>query len=148
MTDRSKEEDPFVLTDYVTATELVAHYGTTLAALPTAQQTRYNDYAKNANRAVSSYLYKWIDQLPLDPNGAALEYSKGMAFKFAQRLKQVDDGAVNTANFENLYKEDKEAISKVLMAQPQLVNTRRLVSNGYPDEVIPYSQSYGLSDIL
>lgn len=143
-----KEQEPFVLTEYVTPDELVAHYGTTLAALPTAQQTRYKDYAKNANRSVSSYLYKWVDQLPLKDDGAALEYSKGMAFKFAQRLKQVDDGAVNTANFENLYKEDKEAISKVLMAKPEIVNTRRMVSNGYPDEVIPYSQSYGLSDIL
>jgi len=143
-----KEDDPFVLTTYVSATELVAHYGTTLAALPTAQQTRYNDYAKNANRAVSSFLYKWVDQLPLDPNGAALEYAKGMAFKFAQRLKQVDDGAANNANFQELFKEDKEAIAKVLMSQPAAVNTRRMVSNGYPDEVIPYSQSYGLSDIL
>ena len=143
-----KEESPFVLTQYVTADELVAHYGTTLAALPTAQQTRYNNYALNANRAVSQFLYKWVDALPLDPNGAAISYAKGMAFKFAQRLKQVDDGAVNTANFENLYKEDKDAIAKVLMARPEAVNTRRMVSNGYEDEVIPYSQSYGLSDIL
>lgn len=143
-----KEETPFVLTEYVTADELVLHYGTTLASLPTAQQQRYTDYAENANRAVSAFLYKWVDALPLDANGAAMSYSKGMAFKFAQRLKQVDDGAVNTANFENLYKEDKDAISKVLMARPDAVNTRRMVSNGYPDEVIPYSQSYGLSDIL
>ena len=143
-----KEQTPFVLTEYVTADELVQHYGTTLAALPTSQQQRYSDYAENANRAVSSFLYKYVDALPLDADGAAMSYSKGMAFKFAQRLKQVDDGAVNTANFENLYKEDKDAISKVLMARPDAVNTRRMVSNGYPDEVIPYSQSYGLSDIL
>lgn len=143
-----KEQDPFVLTEYVTAAELVQHYGTTLGALPTSQQTRYNNYAENANRAVSQFLYKYVDSLPLDANGAAMSYSKGMAFKFAQRLKQVDDGAVNTANFDNLYKEDKDAITKVLQARPDQVNTRRMVSNGYPDEVIPYSQSYGLSDIL
>ena len=77
-----------------------------------------------------------------------MEIAKGIAFKFAQRLKQVDDGAVNTANFENLYKEDKDAIKKVLMSQPENVNTRTMVSNAYPDEIIPYSQSYGLSDIL
>ena len=143
-----KTEVPFTLTEYVTADELVQHYGTTLAALPTAQQQRYNDYALNSNRAVSAFLFKWSDQLPLTADSAELSYSKGMAFKFAQRLKQVDDGAVNTANFENLYQEDKDAISKVLMAKPEQVNTRRMVSNGYPDEVIPYSQSYGLSDIL
>ena len=143
-----KEQDPFVLTEYVTADDLVKHYGTTLAALPTSQQQRYSNYAENSNRAVSSFLYKYVDSLPLDPNGAAMSYSKGMAFKFAQRLKQVDDGAVNTANFDNLYKEDKDAITKVLQARPDKVNTRRMVSNGYPDEVIPYSQSYGLSDIL
>lgn len=144
----SKEEDPFVLTEYVTATELVAHYGTTLTALPTAQQTRYNNYALFSNRAVSSFLYKWVDQLPLNPTGAAMNYAKGMAFKYAQRLKQVDDGAVNAKSFEDLYQDDKDLIAKVLMAQPQGVNTRRMVSNGYPDTAVPYSQSYGLSDIL
>lgn len=143
-----KEEIPFALTEFVTATELVAHYGTTLAALPTPQQTRYNNYALNSNRAVTSFLYKWVDQLPLPDTGAAMEISKGMAFKFAQRLKQVDDGALNSENFENLYQEDKAAIEKLLMAQPQGVTTRRMVSNAYPDEIIPYSQSYGLSDIL
>lgn len=144
----SKEEDPFVLTQYVTATELVAHYGQTLASLPANQQTRYNNYALNSNRAVAGFLYKWVDSLPLPTTGAALEISKGMAFKFAQRLKQVDDGSANSANFDTLYLEDKETISKLLMAQPQNVNTRRMISNGYPDLVIPYSQSYGLSDIL
>ena len=144
----SKEDDPFVLTPYVTATELVAHYGTTFAALPVLQQTRYTNYALNANRAVSGFLYKWVDQLPLDSTGAAMEYSKGIAFKYAQRLKQVDDGSANAADFKDLYIEDKEVIAKVLMAQPQDVNARRMVSNGYPETVVPYSQSYGLSDIL
>ena len=143
-----KETIPFVLTSYVTATELVAHYGTTLISLPAAEQTRYNDYALNSNRAVSAFLYKWADQLPLTADTAALEYAKGMAFKFAQRLKQVDDGAVNSANFEKLYAEDKAAIADVLKAQPANVNTRRMVSNGYVDPATPYSQSYGLSDIL
>lgn len=143
-----KETIPFVLTSYVTTDELVAHYGTTLASLPTAQQTRYNDYTLNANRAVSAFLYRWADQLPLTADSAALEYAKGMAFKFAQRLKQVDDGAVNSANFEKLYTEDKAAIADVLKAQPANVNTRRMVSNGYVDPATPYSQSYGLSDIL
>ena len=143
-----KETIPFVLTSYVTATELVEHYGTTLSSLPAAEQTRYNDYALNSNRAVSAFLYKWADQLPLTADTAALEYAKGMAFKFAQRLKQVDDGAVNSANFEKLYAEDKAAIADVLKAQPANVNTRRMVANGYTDPATPYSQSYGLSDIL
>ncbi len=84
-----KEQDPFVLTEYVTDDELVEHYGTTIAALPTNQQQRYANYAENANRAVSQFLYKYVDSLPLDPNGAAMSYAKGMAFKFGQRLKQV-----------------------------------------------------------
>jgi len=144
----SKEADPFVLTQYVTATELVAHYGQTLTALPTAQQTRYNNYALNSNRAVSAFLYKWVDSLPLLTTGAALEYAKGMAFKFAQLLKQVDDGSANSANFDTLYKEDKEIIAKMLMAKPENVNTRRLISNGYGPLLRPYSQSFGVEDIL
>lgn len=144
-----KETDsPFVLTEYVTAEQLVAHYGTTFTALPTAQQQRYTDYALNSNSAVSAFLYTLVDQLPLDTTEAALVYAKAMAFKYAQRLKQVDDGAVNVASFEELYADDKALITKMLKSQPQNVNTRRVVSNSYPDEVVPYSQSYGLSDIL
>lgn len=144
----TKEADPFVLTQYITSAELVAHYGTTLAALPAAQQTRYNNYALFANRAMAGFLYKWVDQLPLPSTGAALEISKGIAFKYAQRLKQVDDGAANVVDFNELYMDDKDAIAKVLMARPENVNTRRMISNAYPDLVPPYSQSYGLSDIL
>ena len=144
----SKEQSPFVLTEYVTAEQLVSHYGQTLASLPSAQQTRYENYALNANRAISSFLYRWVDSLPLPDGTAALEICKGMAFKFAQRLKQVDDGAVNTADFEKLYTEDKEAVARLLMAQPHASNTRRIVSEGYGDRAPPYSQSYGLSDIL
>ena len=77
-----------------------------------------------------------------------MEIAKGIAFKFAQRLKQVDDGSVNSANFDKLYTEDKDSIIKLLKSKPENVNTRRMVSNGYPDTVVPYSQSYGLSDIL
>ena len=95
-----KEADPFVLATYVTATELVAHYGTTLAALPTAQQTRYNDYALNSNRAVSSFLYKWVDQLPLDPNGAALEYAKKNGFLYFECSAKT--GAGVNQSFKNL----------------------------------------------
>lgn len=144
-----KEQSPFVLTEYVTAEQLVKHYGVaTLGDLPTLQQQRYVDYALNSNREISSFLYKWVDALPLPTTGAAFQYASGMAFKYAQRLKQIDDGAINAEPFANLYLEDKEVIAKQLMARPENLNKRRIVSNGYPDEVIPYSQSYGLSDIL
>lgn len=143
-----KEQEPFVLTSYVTAEQLVADYGTTLAALPVEKQTRYNNYALNSNRAITAFLYKWVDQLPLATGTAALEVTNGMAFKYAKRLKQVDDGAVNAKEFSELYTEDKATIEQLLKSVPENVNTRRVVSNSYPDEVVPYSQSHGLSDIL
>ena len=88
----SKEDDPFVLISYVTAEDLVKHYGQTLAALPTAQQQAYVDYALNANRAVTAFLYKWVDKFPIPPTSAAYHFASGIAFKYAQRLKEVDAG--------------------------------------------------------
>ncbi len=140
-----KETQPFVLTQYVTADELVKHYGVTagLTGLPADQQQRYNDYAQNANLAVSAFLYKWADKLPLTTGTAELAYAKGMAFKYGQRLKQFDDGSRNSVNFDTLFLEDKEAIASVLKAKPARVNTRRLVSKAYGSVFPPYSQVYG-----
>lgn len=144
----SREQVPFALTEYVTAEQLVNHYGTTMTQLPMARRARYENYATNANREVSAFLYRWVDALPLRTDEAAYQYASGMALKYAQRLKQVDDGAANAASFEELYKEDKEVIAAMLRAKPEATTTRRMVSNSYPDRVTPYSQSYGLSDIL
>lgn len=140
-----KETLPFVLTQYTTADELVKHYGITggVASLPTDQQQRYNDYAENSNLAVSAFLYKWADKLPLATNTAEFAYAKGMAFKFGQRLKQFDDGSRNSVNFDTLFLEDKEAISSVLKAKPARTNTRRLISKAYGSTFPPYSQQYG-----
>lgn len=140
-----KETVPFVLTEYVTADEIVKHYGITggIVTLPTEEQQRYIDYALNSNRSVSAFLYQWADKLPLTEGTAELEYSKGMAFKFAQRLKQLDDGSRNSVNFDKLFLEDKATIANVLKAKPSRVTQRRLVSNGYNQVFPPYSQNYG-----
>ncbi len=140
-----KETEPFVLTEYTTADELVKSYGITggLASLPLNEQQRYLDYAEQANLAVSAFLYKWSDKLPLSETTAEFSYSKGMAFKYGKRLKQFDDGSRNSVNFDKLFIEDKEAIASVLKAKPARVNTRRLISNGYGDVFPPYSQNYG-----
>lgn len=140
-----KETEPFVLTEYTTADELVKSYGITggVASLPTNERQRYTDYAEQANLAVSAFLYKWADKLPLSTTTAEFRYSKGMAFKYGKRLKQFDDGSRNSVNFDKLFIEDKEAIASVLKAKPARVNTRRLVSNGYNQVFPPYSQNYG-----
>lgn len=140
-----KETLPFALVEYVTADDLVKHYGTPggLTALPEDERQRYTDYAENSNRSVSAFLYKWADKLPLDETTAVFSYAKGMAFKFGQRLKQSDDGSRNSVNFDKLFLEDKEAISDALKAQPSRVTTRRLISNGYNPVFPPYSQTYG-----
>lgn len=128
----------------MSADELVKTYGIdSVASLPVNQQQRYKDYATDANVAVSAFLYKWADQIPLKADTAELTYSKRMAFKYAKRLKQVDDGSANVVSFDDLYKEDKDAIASVLKAKPARVNTRRLVSNGYNSTFPPYSQVYG-----
>jgi len=140
-----KETQPFVLTEYVTVDKLVKGYGVTggVTSLPAEEQQRYNDYVEQANLAVSAFLYKWSDKLPLSTTTAEFSYSQGMALKYAKRLKQFDDGSRNSVNFDKLFLEDKEAIASVLKAKPARVNTRRLISNGYGSVFPPYSQVYG-----
>ncbi len=140
-----KETEPFTLTEYVTADKLVKGYGITggVSSLPADEQQRYNDYVEQANLAVSAFLYKWADKLPLSTTTAEFSYSQGMALKYAKRLKQFDDGSRNSVNFDKLFLEDKEAIASVLKAKPSKVTTRRLISNGYGQRFPPYSQTYG-----
>ena len=140
---------PYVPTAYVTGDQITAHYGVaTVSLLPTAEQARYNDYASQSNLAIEGVVYKYIDTLPLAGNDELLSYLGGMALQYALLLKQADDGANNVVALENIVKAVELNIIKVMQSQPKEVNTRRMVSDGYPDEVIPYSQSYGLSDIL
>lgn len=140
---------PYVPTDYVTGDQITAHYGVaTVSALPTPEQARYNDYASNSNAAIEGVVYRYIDTLPLAGNDELLTYLKGMALQYALLLKQADDGANNVVALENIVKAVEVNIIKVIQSQPKNATTRTMVSEGYPDLVIPYSQSYGLSDIL
>lgn len=136
-------------TEFVTGDKIVQHYGiANVAALPSAEQFRYNDYAAQANKQTETVIYKYVDVLPLALTDEARTYANGMAFWYALWLKQADDGANNVPAMKELWEGFKAQLIQVFQSQPKGVNTRRMVSNGYPDLVIPYSQSYGLSDIL
>ncbi len=140
---------PYVPTSYVTADQIVQHYGVAnVAALPTAEQFRYNDYALQANKQTETVIYKYIDTLPLKATDEARTYAEGMALYYALWLKQADDGANNVPAMKELWEGFRDNLIKVLKSQPKNATTRTMVSNGYPDVIIPYSQSYGLSDIL
>ena len=142
--------DPYVATVFVSGDDIVKHFGITggVTALPTNEQQRYNDYALQANKATETVIYKYVDDLPLDTKDEANTYAVGMAFYYALWLKQADDGAVNTDSMKNIWEGLRDDLIKTLMAQPKSATTRVMVSNSYADNVIPYSQSYGLSDIL
>jgi hypothetical protein len=141
--------DPYVAFSFVTGDDIVKHFGVSaVTALPTNEQQRYNDYALQANKATETVIYKYVDELPLDSTDEARTYAIGMAFYYALWLKQADDGAVNTASMKGIWEGLKEDLIKTLKSQPKSATTRTVVSNAYPDQVVPYSQSYGLSDIL
>lgn len=141
--------DPYVPTVYVTGDQITAHYGVaTVSLLPTAEQARYNNYAATANKVTETTIYRYIDALPLEGEDEALVYAKGMAFYYALWLKQADDGANNVAAMKEIWEEQKVQLINTLKAQPTSATTRTMVSNPYGDLAIPYSQSYGLSDIL
>ena len=136
-------------TSYVTSDKIVQHYGVAnVAALPTAEQFRYNDYAAQANKQTETVIYKYVDTLPLAATDESRTYAEGMAFYYALWLKQADDGANNVPAMKDLWEGFRDNLIKVLQSQPKEATTRRMVSNGYPDVIIPYSQSYGLSAIL
>ena len=136
-------------TAYVTADEIVKHFGVNLVSdLPTLEQPRYNNYASQSNLAIEGIVYKYIDTIPLATNDELLSYIKGMAFQYALLLKGTDDGANNVTALKEILVAVEANIIKVMKSQPKEANTRRMVSEGYPDTVIPYSQSYGVSDIL
>ena len=134
---------------YVTGDKIVKHFGiASVSVLPSAEQQRFNDYAEQANKTTDAAIYKYVDTIPLAINDEVLTYAGGMAFYYALWLKQADDGANNVTSMKELWEGFKADIIKVMQAQPKSANTRTMVSNGFPDTVIPYSQSYGLSDIL
>ena len=140
---------PYTPTIYVTADKIVQHFGVaSVSVLPSTEQPRYNNYASQSNTAIEGVVYKYIDTLPLATNDELKTYLDGMAFQYALLLKSADDGANNVTALENIVKTVEQNIIKVMKSQPKNVNTRRMVSNGFADDVIPYSQSYGLSDIL
>lgn len=140
---------PYVPTIFVTGDQIVKHYGVaSVSVLPTDEQQRYNDYAAQANKQTETVIYRYVDTIPLATTDEARTYAEGMAFWYAIWLKQADDGANNVPAIKELWEGFKAQLIEVFQSQPKGANTRRMVSNGYPDEVIPYSQSYGLSDIL
>lgn len=141
---------PFSPTTYVTGDQIVAHYGgTTVAVLPTAEQQRYTNYAALSNKQTETVIYKYIDTIPLAVTDELRTYAEGMALYYAIWLKQIDDGAPNVAAMKDIWETYKAQIIEVSKAQPKSSQTRRMVSNGFPDSVIPYSQTGGgLTDIL
>lgn len=139
----------YVPTSYVTGDKIVGHFGVaSVSVLPTPEQARYNNYASQSNLAIEGVVYKYVDKLPLATIDELKSYLEGMAFQYALLLKETDDGANNVTALENILNAVEANIIKVMQSQPKEVNTRRMVSNGYEDFPIPYSQSYGLSDIL
>lgn len=135
---------------FVTGDQIVQHFGiTAVSSLPTAEQARYNDYAAAANKQTETVIYKYVDVLPLEETDEANTYAQGMAFYYALWLKQADDGAPNVSAMKEIWEGQRDNLIKVLQSQPKQATTRTMVSNGYKDDVIPYSQSFGgLSDIL
>jgi hypothetical protein len=141
--------DPYVATAFVTADNITAHFGVaTVASLPTAEQARYNDYALQANNAVETTIYKYVDELPLLTKDEANTYAKQMGLYYALWLKAADDGANNVPQLKEIWENLKAQLIEVFKAQPTAAMRREVVSNGYGPTVPPYSQSYGLSDIL
>jgi len=127
---------------FVTADKIVQHFGiTAVSALPTAEQARYNDYAASANKQTETVIYKYVDTLPLEITDEANTYAQGMAFYYALWLKSADDGAVNVTSMKEIWESQRDNLVITLQSQPKQATTRTMVSSGFSDTVMPYSQS-------
>ena len=139
----------YVPTEYVTADKLVRHFAVDgIDSLPEGEDARYRNYAAQANKATETSIYKYIDTIPLPITDEARTYAEGMAFWYALWLKAIDDGAGNVTGLEKLWMQFRDDLIKVFQSQPKQSTKRSMVSKDFGDLATPYSQSYGLSDIL
>ena len=139
----------YVPSKLITASDITSHFGVdTVSDLPAQEVRRYENYAEQANAYVDATMYKYVDTLPLLITDELRTYAKRTAFGYALWLKAVDDGAQNTEMLGEAWKMFRDDLINVMKSQPKSVNKRRVVSSGYKDSVTPYSQSYGVGDIL
>ena len=139
----------YVPTEYVTADKIVRHFAVNgIDSLPEGEQARYENYAEQANKATDAVIYKYVDTLPLKITDEARTYAEGMAFWYSLWLKATDDGSTNYRELNKMWMRFEEDLIKVFQAQPKQATIRKVVSAGYSDLATPYSQSYGLSEIL
>jgi len=150
--------DPNLKTDeynagaYLSLTEFLNYYGLDddkIQKLSGAIVTKYKDWVNNANRTVETALYKYNDNIPIPKTSESFTYCKTMAMHWAQYEKAADEGAPNIKAKENLWKMDKEHLIQTLKAQPQQSTTRVVLGSDFSeDELDPYSQTYGVKDLL
>ena len=153
----SKVDDTLKITEYnagayLSLTEFLNYYGLDAAAidaLPGATVIKYKDWVNNANRTVETALYKFNDQIPLDKSSESFTYAKTMAMHWAQYEKAADEGSPNMKAKENLWKMDKIHLIETMKAQPQKSTIREVTSSRFEDDSLPpYSQTYGVGDLL
>lgn len=137
---------------YLSLTEFLNYYGISdeqIQKLNGATVTKYKDWVNNANRTVETALYKYNDKIPIEKNNESFTYAKSMALHWAQYEKAADEGSPNVKAKLALWTMDKDHLIETIKAQPQQVTTRVVVGSEFrDDELLPYSQSLGLGDLL
>lgn len=150
--DDSLLTDEYNAGSYLTLSEFLNYYGVTDAstqALNGAILTKYKDWVNNANRTVETAVYPFNDSIPIDKGSESFTYAKSMALHWAQYEKAADEGSPNAKTKKELWTMDKEMLINTMKAQPQQTTTRTVVSSDFKtDEIRPYSQTYGVSDLL
>lgn len=150
--DDSLKIDEYNAGAYLSLTEFLNYYGITdeaIQKLPGAIVTKYKDWVANANRTVESALYKYNDQIPLAKTSESFTYAKSMALHWAQYEKAADEGSPNIKAKETLWKMDKTHLIETMQSQPQKTTIRQVTSSNFLDQSLPpYSQTYGVGDLL
>lgn len=153
----SKVDDSLKITEYnagayLTLTEFLNYYGIKdeqIQTLPGATVTKYKDWVNNANTTVEKALYKYNDQIPIAKDSESFAYAKAMAMHWAQYEKAADEGSPNAKVKKELWQQDRELMIETLKAQPQKTTQREVTASNFTEnELYPFSQTYGVQDLL
>lgn len=110
---------------------------------------RYVQMVNAGNKQVETALYKYNDQIPLDSDDEAFEYAEAMAREWALYLKASAESSPSKQDKLDSYNLNKEQLISVLQAQPQQTTIRKVTSSDFTqDEIRPYSQTFGVGDLL
>lgn len=143
--------DEYQPTQYLSLTTYLDYLGITESeqdSMAGELKHKYEIWVNEANRKVESALYPYADSLPLDKNSEEFAFAKSMAINYVRWQKALSEAADNANGYYKSYMDDRTDLKKVMKSQPTGSTKRHVSGTSFEERVVPYSQSFGLGDLL